>query len=61
MTDFRNSLTYHDSTLCDSSDPKFDELIIYALSSQNEGSEIGILGFNPFTGQPLNMGVSRIL
>eukprot|EP00339_Tiarina_fusa_P002967 CAMPEP_0117020352 /NCGR_PEP_ID=MMETSP0472-20121206/15487_1 /TAXON_ID=693140 ORGANISM="Tiarina fusus, Strain LIS" /NCGR_SAMPLE_ID=MMETSP0472 /ASSEMBLY_ACC=CAM_ASM_000603 /LENGTH=303 /DNA_ID=CAMNT_0004725545 /DNA_START=53 /DNA_END=964 /DNA_ORIENTATION=- len=41
-----------------SSDPKFDELITYALSSQNEESEIGILGFNPHTGQPLNMGVT---
>ena len=34
----------------------FDELIEYAL--KDESPEIGILGFHPHTGQPLNMGVT---
>jgi hypothetical protein len=39
-----------------SSDPKFEELIKYVLASNS--NEIGLLGMNPHTGNPLNIGVS---
>ena len=40
-----------------SSDPKFHKLVEHALSSK-QTNEIGMIGFNPHTGKPLNMGVS---
>lgn len=39
-----------------SSDKRFHALIAHAL--QNEPNEIGVLGTNPYTGQPLNIGVT---
>ena len=39
-----------------SPDPKFHKLIAHALSSGS--NEIGMLGLNPHTGRPLNMGVT---
>jgi hypothetical protein len=40
-----------------SPDTKFEEMVKYVLAS-NDCNEIGIIGFNPHTGNPLNMGVS---
>lgn len=37
-------------------DKKFHALIAHAL--QNEPNEIGVLGTNPYTGRPLNIGVT---
>ena len=41
-----------------SGDPKFHKLIDYALNAK-QTNEIGMIGFNPHTGKPLNMGVSQ--
>jgi len=40
-----------------SSDSKFKELIRYALQDDTP-NEIGVIGLNPYTGRPLNMGVT---
>lgn len=40
-----------------SSDPKFFELLKHVLESNNS-DEIGIIGFNPQNGEPLNRGVT---
>jgi hypothetical protein len=40
-----------------SSDPKFNRLISYCLE-EAPGSEMGMLGMNPRTGQPLSFGVT---
>lgn len=37
-----------------STDPKFGKLLEHVL--QQSSGEIGIIGFNPYTGKPLNMG-----
>jgi hypothetical protein len=41
--------------LLHSSDPKFHNLIKHVLQS---GEEIGMIGLNPHTGQPINVGVT---
>ena len=43
------------NTYTHSSDPKFHNLVHYVLES---GDEIGMLGLNPHTGQPINVGVT---
>jgi hypothetical protein len=40
-----------------SSDPKFNRLVSYCLEEVS-GSEMGMLGMNPHTGQPLSFGVT---
>lgn len=40
-----------------SGDPKFRELIKYSLLDETP-NEIGVIGLNPYTGRPLNMGVT---
>lgn len=43
--------------LASSDDRKFQELVNYVLSSQQQQKEIGMIGLNPHTGRPLNLGV----
>lgn len=43
-----------------SSDPKFVELLKYTMKSSNS-NEVGIIGFNPHNGEPLNRGVTVTL
>lgn len=38
-----------------SADPKFQKLIDHVLDSQQK--ELGMIGLNPHTGRPLNLGV----
>ena len=41
-----------------SPDPKFGLLVEHLLSDGNNAKEIGMIGINPHTGRPLNLGVS---
>jgi hypothetical protein len=43
-----------------SSDPKFNRLVTYCLE-EVPGTEMGMLGMNPHTGQPLSFGVTMKL
>lgn len=46
--------------LASSDDRKFQELVNYVLSSQQQQKEIGMIGLNPHTGRPLNLGVRSL-
>lgn len=41
-----------------SADPKFHNLVEHVLEEEENGNEIGMIGFNPHTGRPLNVGVT---
>lgn len=41
-----------------SPDPKFGLLVEHLLSDGNNAKEIGMIGINPHTGRPLNLGVT---
>eukprot|EP00546_Thalassionema_frauenfeldii_P001545 CAMPEP_0178936270 /NCGR_PEP_ID=MMETSP0786-20121207/25082_1 /TAXON_ID=186022 /ORGANISM="Thalassionema frauenfeldii, Strain CCMP 1798" /LENGTH=267 /DNA_ID=CAMNT_0020614659 /DNA_START=310 /DNA_END=1113 /DNA_ORIENTATION=+ len=54
-----DSLLPGQEILFSSSDPNFEEMIKYVLDSDSD--EIGIIGFHPTTGEPLNRGVTAVV